>query len=74
MLRIFRDVIVDITLKPAIHNRCNKNNYNLNNPSEQIEMWKTALRNVFLFWENKKRFGRSTAEILNLREEKEHDF
>jgi len=55
-------------------NRCNKNNYNLNNSSEQIEMWKAALRNVFLFWENKKRLGRSSAEILNLREEKEHDF
>ncbi len=37
-------------------------------------MWKAALRNVFLFWENKKRLGRSSAEILNLREEKEHDF
>lgn len=46
----------------------------MNNPSEQMEMWKTASRNVFLFWENKKRFGRNTAEILNLREEKEHDF
>ena len=37
-------------------------------------MWKTESRNLSLFWENKKRFGRSTAEILNLREEKEHDF
>lgn len=26
----------------------------MNNPSEQMEMWKTASRNVFLFWENKK--------------------
>ena len=55
MLRILQDVIVDITLKPAIHNRCNKNNYNLNNLSEQMEMWKTTSRNVFLFWRNKKK-------------------
>jgi len=55
-------------------NSCNKNNYNPNNPSEQIEMWKTISRNLFLFWRNKKRWSRSTAEILNLREEKVHDF
>ncbi|EGF07316.1 hypothetical protein HMPREF9394_0849 [Streptococcus sanguinis SK1057] len=39
-----------------------------------MEMWKTISRNVSLFWENEKRWSRQTAEILNLREEKKHDF
>jgi len=31
--------------------------------SEQMEMWKSISRNLSLFWRNKKRWSRSTAEI-----------